>query len=742
MTDQCPRLSTAGDLAIHMDIDEDAAAQVFGATGGWLTLANAAVRITANSSCALSDLLTSAGLSDFVVSDLDDLDLPLDAADFHGLKVLSLLEGFTDTVASVALDTAYDSCGYSYRNRGVRTVIDRLRTAGVVMPGDGEDRLCVPSLIAAWMRSVRSDTAMIQEDELLERTLAHALTAYIEVAKPSDSSMTDNALLLARSSRAWHLLDRIAHAVGFPIFFLHPTLSVDVFSTLPVATRREFPVLGDFSALAESIAAAHFSTDQLGSSSRVPSSARQLVAQFTGPCGSMAQRPQPDFIEDGSDLSKIRPAEEPHDVLSMMTRLGDHGDHRQAAELGSRWTSPHAALRPRHLIGLRAAGHFVHSGDYSHALALLHRMDRVVKESAIAGDCLQPAVVAWTALAAYLSGDHSRTDSAMSRFSALDVAPLIMEAAFRPAALVVAAYRCLDRLDVTSAERLLTRMRNFPGMGDLWIHVPVIERRLALLTAKSGSSLLFADEAVEVYSEGRTTAEVGDRLLNLSRAMALTIQGQWRDAEGLLNTFPDSAGMKHVLLALNELLAGHPAQTVARVESYQYHVHLDTRARVMLTGMKAVAYLRTDKLQHAQRAFAETLELSIWAGSLFPIMTLPIADRKVLLGSVSDETTWNRLLAKFGGLNEDAESLRGKLETGGPKIAAKVRAPQLSKRETSLLKLLVQGKSVPEIATDLSLVAGTVKNRLSALYRKLGVRNRASAVAKSQALGLLGPSMD
>lgn len=735
---QSLRLAAAEELAVHMGIDEDAAAQVFKATGGWLSLAHAAVRTSADTSYELSDLLTSAGLSDFVVSALEDFDLPLDRADFHGLKVLSLFGTFTETVATVALDAAHDSCGYSYRNRDVRTVIDRLRTAGAVLSGDGEDRLFVPSIIAAWVRSDRSSTAIGQEDALLEQALAHALTAYVEIATPSGLSTIGNALILARSSRAWQLLNRIALAVGFPVFFLRPTLSIDIFSTLPAATRREFPVLGTFSTLAESIASALASPDQSASSVSAQSSVRQLVARFTGPCGPTGQQP---FVGDAADPSRSRHVEEPHDVLLLMAHLGDHGDHGQAAELGSRWTSAHAALRPRHLIKLQAAAHSVHSGDYGHALALLRGLGGVAKETAVAGDCLQPAVVAWTALAAYFSGDHSSTDSALTRFSALDISPLIMEASFRPAALVVAAYRCLDRLDAISAKRLLTRMRNFSDMGDLWIHVPVIERRLALLTAESESTLLLADESIEIYSQGKTTTEVGDRILNLSRAMTLICRGQWHDAEGLLTALPDSSGMKDVLLALNELLAGYPAQTVARADSYQYGVHLDIRARAMLLGVKAVAYLRTDKPQHAQTAFTEALELSIWAGSVFPIMTLPFADRKVLLRSISDESIWNRLLAEFGGPNEDAQSLCAKLETGGSKIVAAVRVPQLNSRETTLLKLLAQGKSIAEVANDLSLVTGTVKNKLSALYRKLGVRNRASAVAKSQALGLLGLSM-
>jgi DNA-binding NarL/FixJ family response regulator len=56
-----------------------------------------------------------------------------------------------------------------------------------------------------------------------------------------------------------------------------------------------------------------------------------------------------------------------------------------------------------------------------------------------------------------------------------------------------------------------------------------------------------------------------------------------------------------------------------------------------------------------------------------------------------------------------------------------------------VLELLVKGKSNKEIARELDLGEGTVKIHLAALFRNLGVRNRATAaVAGAQLLGLNG----
>ena len=61
----------------------------------------------------------------------------------------------------------------------------------------------------------------------------------------------------------------------------------------------------------------------------------------------------------------------------------------------------------------------------------------------------------------------------------------------------------------------------------------------------------------------------------------------------------------------------------------------------------------------------------------------------------------------------------------------------LSDRERAVLELMASGSTNPEIGEVLHLSRHTVKEHTSALYRKLGVRNRTEAVQKAQRLGLL-----
>ncbi len=61
----------------------------------------------------------------------------------------------------------------------------------------------------------------------------------------------------------------------------------------------------------------------------------------------------------------------------------------------------------------------------------------------------------------------------------------------------------------------------------------------------------------------------------------------------------------------------------------------------------------------------------------------------------------------------------------------------LSARQQEILRLIAGGATNSEIATSLYLSRHTVKQHTSALYRKLGVRNRVHAVQAAQRKGLI-----
>jgi ATP/maltotriose-dependent transcriptional regulator MalT len=64
-------------------------------------------------------------------------------------------------------------------------------------------------------------------------------------------------------------------------------------------------------------------------------------------------------------------------------------------------------------------------------------------------------------------------------------------------------------------------------------------------------------------------------------------------------------------------------------------------------------------------------------------------------------------------------------------------AEPLSERELEVLRLLASGLTNREIADNLFIAVGTVKNHTNGIYRKLGVHNRAGALNRARELELL-----
>ena len=63
--------------------------------------------------------------------------------------------------------------------------------------------------------------------------------------------------------------------------------------------------------------------------------------------------------------------------------------------------------------------------------------------------------------------------------------------------------------------------------------------------------------------------------------------------------------------------------------------------------------------------------------------------------------------------------------------------PRLSEREHEVLRLIAEGLSAPEIGARIHLSTATVKTHLQHLYEKLGVSERAAAVAEGMRRGLV-----
>jgi two-component system nitrate/nitrite response regulator NarL len=71
------------------------------------------------------------------------------------------------------------------------------------------------------------------------------------------------------------------------------------------------------------------------------------------------------------------------------------------------------------------------------------------------------------------------------------------------------------------------------------------------------------------------------------------------------------------------------------------------------------------------------------------------------------------------------------------RLRADAAGPPLSERERQVLQGFARGLSVPQLAAELYLGVSTVKTHTQRLYEKLGVNDRAAAVAEAMRRGLL-----
>jgi len=115
-----------------------------------------------------------------------------------------------------------------------------------------------------------------------------------------------------------------------------------------------------------------------------------------------------------------------------------------------------------------------------------------------------------------------------------------------------------------------------------------------------------------------------------------------------------------------------------------------------------------------------------------------------LLKDVSSEKLIEAIQAANNGDYFLLPSITAKVVSEFSKISKPIRkhkdemiADPLSPREIEILRVVATGASNKEIADQLFISEGTVKNHLSSILGKLGVRDRMQAILKAKELGII-----
>ncbi|HET6633290.1 MAG TPA: response regulator transcription factor [Rhodanobacteraceae bacterium] len=177
------------------------------------------------------------------------------------------------------------------------------------------------------------------------------------------------------------------------------------------------------------------------------------------------------------------------------------------------------------------------------------------------------------------------------------------------------------------------------------------------------------------------------------------------------------------------------AEAVARIPELRPDVVLlDLR----MPGMNGLEVL---KALAAGGQLPPTIILTTFDDDQLVLAGLKAGARGFLLKDVSLEQLVEAVKAVAGGGSLVSPVVTQRLRSGLGQMRTEFSSLEqpdpLTERETEILRLMTGGYSNKEIANSLGVAEGTVKNHVSNVLSKLGVRDRTRAVLKALELGIV-----
>lgn len=301
--------------------------------------------------------------------------------------------------------------------------------------------------------------------------------------------------------------------------------------------------------------------------------------------------------------------------------------------------------------------------------------------------------------------------------------------------------------DIQALVRFLNEEFDRFAYGELW---PTVAE-LAINYGGQALSRHIAVAAARVFLDKWRVQEWRSnrfRLVITLREVAILQTGnRWQEAADLLTAVQSRINRTWVESAVENLLRLIDPQEIALAMAWLRHLIWEVPTRPMLRDQVG-ELIRNDHLTERQ-----AITVLVWSAHLARIHRDMTSARSALLKAleasgrlgtimplVEEADMLNKLLEnertrQFVLASGEARKIVGKLRALDAPASDGPRKAGLTRQEMKVLYLVVEGGSNKYVARQLGLAEVTVKFHLSNIYRKIGCRRRAEAVATAKALG-------
>lgn len=294
--------------------------------------------------------------------------------------------------------------------------------------------------------------------------------------------------------------------------------------------------------------------------------------------------------------------------------------------------------------------------------------------------------------------------------------------------------------DIGAARRQASESTRLAASCDMSAHIRTVPARIAMaVTAALGgdpdTAMAYVDDAAQCARRVRAANLL--RIADLVASMCGVVDGSYLDGADpplspaplpLVDQFLAAARARRLAVlgdisgAAAELSASAPHEFTL---SHWAEVLLDVRGRRATSKWLSAQPPATCNHGRVVRLLAEAASAAgDPAAQTFAAQAAEVAAAERLLGVLA--TAPHQLWRRHG--VRSAHPLLAEAINTAPTYRSRVRIPALTRRELDLLRMLVQGRRIGDIADALYLSVNTVKWHRANLYRKLGVPDRAAAV--------------